>query len=124
MLFRSTVDDGQFELSGDTSCLMIGTLSSYEEMCSYFGRDRLSPVYIEVPDRLRLLRAIEREELQRNPNYQELCRRYLADEEDFTEETLTRLGIETRFQNISLDRCLTEIQQKLFWRNRHGRRKN
>ena len=119
-----TVDDGQFELSGDTSCLMIGTLSSYEEMCSYFGRDRLSPVYIEVPDRLRLLRAIEREELQRNPNYQELCRRYLADEEDFTEETLTRLGIEIRFQNISLDRCLTEIQQKLFWRNRHGRRKN
>ncbi len=114
----------EFELSGDTSCLMIGTLSSYEEMCSYFGRDRLSPVYIEVPDRLRLLRAIEREELQRNPNYQELCRRYLADEEDFTEETLTRLGIETRFQNISLDRCLTEIQQKLFWRNRHGRRKN
>mgnify|MGYP000231843473 CR=1 FL=1 len=37
-----TVDDGQFNVADDESCLMIGTLESYEKMCTYFesGKDR------------------------------------------------------------------------------------
>ena len=29
-----TVDDGQFDVADDESCLMIGTLESYEKMCT------------------------------------------------------------------------------------------
>lgn len=108
-----TMDDGQFDLSGETSCLMIGTLESYEKMVEYFGQQTLIPLYIEVPDGQRLLRSLEREEQQKNPNYRELCRRYLADEEDFSEENLRRLHIERRFQNLDLDRCLEEILEEI-----------
>lgn len=104
-----TVDDGQFDLQGGSSYLMIGTLESYEKMVEYFGRAALVPLYIEVPDGRRLLRSLEREEHQKNPNYRELCRRYLADEADFSEENLARLQIHKRFQNQELERCLLEI---------------
>ena len=78
-----TVDDGQFDVADDESCLMIGTLESYEKMCAYFEAGKMVPVYIEVPDGIRLLRAVKREENQKKPNYREVCRRYLADEKDF-----------------------------------------
>ena len=94
-----TVDDGQFDVADDESCLMIGTLESYEKMCAYFEVGKMVPVYIEVPDGIRLLRAVKREENQKKPNYREVCRRYLADEKDFSEENLERLGITKRYQN-------------------------
>lgn len=104
-----TLDDGQFTTDGDCRLLMIGTLESYEKMCLYFGWESMVPIYIEVPDGVRLKRAVERENGQRNPNYREVCRRYLADEEDFSEEKLKRLRIEKKFRNLELDQCLEEI---------------
>lgn len=108
-----TVDDGQFDLHREYSYLMIGTLEAYEKMCTYFGRQALVPLYIEVPDGLRLLRAVEREKVQKHPNYREVCRRYLADEADFSEENLMRLQIRKRFCNLDLDQCLEEILQEI-----------
>lgn len=108
-----TVDDGQFELHGEVSYLMIGTLESYEKMCLYFGKEALVPLYIEVPDGLRLMRAVERENVQINPNYREVCRRYLADEKDFSEENLDRLHIKKRFRNLDLKKCLEEILKEI-----------
>ena len=64
-----TMDDGQFDIHGEGDCLMIGTLESYEKMCRYYGNGALVPVYIEVPDGIRLLRAVKREGKQKNPNY-------------------------------------------------------
>lgn len=108
-----TVNDTQFDLQGNNSYLMIGTLESYEKMCLYFGKNILVPVYMEVPDGLRLQRAVEREEIQKFPNYREVCRRYLADEEDFSEENLKRLRIEKRFLNLNLDQCMEEILKEI-----------
>ncbi|MEY8395790.1 guanylate kinase [Lachnospiraceae bacterium 45-P1] len=108
-----TVNDTQFDLRGNNSYLMIGTLESYEKMCLYFGKNILVPIYMEVPDGLRLKRAVEREETQRFPNYREVCRRYLADEEDFSEENLKRLQIEKRFLNLNLSQCLEEILKEI-----------
>jgi len=104
-----TMDDGQFDLGGEQNYLMIGTLESYEKMCLYFGPSLLIPIYIEVPDGVRLHRAVAREDKQKKPNYREVCRRYLADEKDFAEENLERLKIETRFCNLDLEQCLKEI---------------
>ena len=108
-----TVDDGQFDVADDESCLMIGTLESYEKMCAYFEAGQMVPVYIEVPDGIRLLRAVKREENQKKPNYREVCRRYLADEKDFSEENLERLGITKRYQNTDMEMCLEEILRDL-----------
>lgn len=108
-----TVDDGQFDVADDESCLMIGTLESYEKMCAYFEAGKMVPVYIEVPDGIRLLRAVKREENQKKPNYREVCRRYLADEKDFLEENLERLGITKRYQNTDMEMCVEEILRDL-----------
>lgn len=104
-----TVDDGQIDLAGRNGYLMIGTLESYEKTRAYFGEDRLFPVYVEVEEGERLLRAVEREKTQKIPRYKELCRRFLADEEDFKEENLARCGIYRRFCNQELETCLDEI---------------
>ena len=109
----STVDDGQFDVADDESCLMIGTLESYEKMCAYFEAGKMVPVYIEVPDGIRLLRAVKREENQKKPNYREVCRRYLADEKDFSEENLERLGVTKRYQNTDMEICVEEILRDL-----------
>ena len=104
-----TVDDGQIDVNSDDSYLMIGTLESYEKTRNYYGAGIMVPIYIEVEDRKRLLRALEREDKQKEPKYAELCRRYLADEEDFKEDNLARCGIERRFLNDDLEMCLRDI---------------
>ena len=75
----------------------------------YFGKEKLVPIYIEVEDGLRLTRALSREREQREPKYKELCRRFLADAEDFSEEKLAHAEIETRYENVDIEMCLQEI---------------
>ena len=104
-----TVDDGQIDVNSDDSYLMIGTLESYEKTRNYYGAGIMVPIYIEVEDGKRLLRALEREDKQKEPKYAELCRRYLAEEEDFKEDNLARCGIERRFLNDDLEMCLRDI---------------
>lgn len=104
-----TADDGQIDLE-KKNYLGIGTLESYENMKNYFGQEMLCPVYIQVEDGERLKRAIRREELQKEPKYAEMCRRFLADTEDFSEENLRRAGIKIRFENKELENCIKEIK--------------
>lgn len=103
-----TADDGQICLA-ESDYLMIGTLEAYEQIRDYFGTDKVCPVYVEVDDGLRLQRALDRERAQDQPKYAEMCRRFLADEEDFSEENLKRAGITKRFQNTDLDQVTQEI---------------
>ena len=104
-----TADDGQISLETH-DYLVIGTLVSYQALREYFGEEKMAPVYIEVEDGLRLARAVERERRQAEPKYAELCRRFLADAEDFSEENLARAGISRRFVNNDLDECRSEIE--------------
>lgn len=103
-----TADDGQVDLS-KYSYLVIGTLVSYQEMCKYFGKENMIPLYVEVEDGLRLSRALERERQQAAPKYAEMCRRFLADSEDFSEKNLQDAGITKRFQNLDFQKCVSEI---------------
>lgn len=103
-----TVDDGQIQDS--LNYLMIGTLEAYEKLQKYFGTDRLLPVLIELDDGIRLQRALNRELAQANPMYAEMCRRFLADSEDFSQEKIEKAGIVRRFVNDELERCLREIR--------------
>lgn len=111
-----TVNDGQIDLKNH-SYLMINTLAGFEMIRSYYkeaaleakGEDVVIPIYIEADPKDRLIRYINRESLQKNPNYKEVCRRFLADEEDFAEEELARLGITKRYFNQDLEECCNEI---------------
>ncbi len=103
-----TADDGQIDLStGDY--MMITTLGGYENIRNCFGADNVIPIYTDIDNYTRLHRAVERENKQKVPNFSEVCRRYLADEEDFRESELERLGVTKRFINDDLNRCLEEI---------------
>lgn len=105
-----TADDGQIDLSA-ADYLLIGTLVSYQALREYFGGEAIVPVYLEVEDGLRLARALERERRQEKPKYAEMCRRFLADEEDFSEENLIKSGITERFGNEDFTECLNKIQR-------------
>ena len=104
-----TVDDGQIDLDGQKRYLLIGTLESYLKIRSYFGEKVVVPIYIEVEDGERLKRAIARECQQEKPKYEEMCRRFLADAADFSEEKLKEAGIDTRFSNENLEDTLRNI---------------
>ena len=105
-----TADDGQIDLSA-ADYLLIGTLVSYQALREYFGEEAIVPVYLEVEDGLRLARALARERRQEKPKYAEMCRRFLADEEDFSEENLIKSGITERFGNEDFTECLNKIQR-------------
>ena len=95
------------------NCIGIGTLESYVKIKEHFG-EAVVPIYIEVEDGLRLARAVERERLQTNPKYAELCRRFLADSSDFSEEKLKEAGICRRFSNEGkIEECIDEIKMEM-----------
>ena len=103
-----TVDDGQIDLE-TSNYLYIGTLESYEQMRDYYGEDVVVPIYIEVEQGERLRRAVLREIEQSEPKYEELCRRFLADEKDFREEEIKRLGIEKKYENLEYKKTAEQI---------------
>ena len=107
-----TLDDGQINIA-ENNYIMIGTLESYVKTREYFGADALIPVYVTVETGERLTRALNREKLQQNPKYSEMCRRFLADETDFSAENLDRCEIKRSFDNKVLDECFAQIKQMI-----------
>ena len=105
------VDDGQIDFSGARDSVIIGTLESYQKIRDFFGKEHVVPIYVYVEDGLRLSRALERERQQENPGYAEMCRRFLADTEDFSEEKIAAAGITRKFQNVDLEECVEEIAE-------------
>ncbi len=105
-----TVDDASVD-TGRFSYLMIGTLESYVKIRDYYGKEKLLPMMIETDDGDRLQRALNRERAQEQPKYSEMCRRFLADEQDFSEEKKKEAGIDFSFQNDDLRVCLSQMRQ-------------
>lgn len=102
------IDDGELRWDGQ-DYIMIGTPEAYLKMKDYFGEDKMLPVMIELDDGVRLERALSREREQKHPRYEEMCRRFLVDSEDFSEEKIQAAGIFRRFKNDDLENCLAEI---------------
>lgn len=93
--------------------LVIGVLESYVSTKNYFGADRVIPIYIDLDDGIRLQRALNREMSQENPKYKELCRRFIADDEDFSEQKLKEAGITKHYINNNLKECIHQIETDL-----------
>jgi len=116
--FYFTVDDGKIDLEKD-DYLVIGTVESFVKIRDYYGSDKVMPIYIEVDDGLRLSRALDRERQQAQPKYEEMCRRFLADQQDFSEENLKAAKITTLFNNDE-DSQNTSEKIAQFIKNRRG----
>lgn len=96
--------------TGRQDYLALGTLEAYISYRDHFGKSGVIPVYVEVDDDIRLIRAVERERRQQHPDYKELCRRFLADEEDFSPDKLKAEGIEKIFYNNGeTEECYSKI---------------
>ena len=74
----------------DTDRLLITTLEGARALMDCYGPGHVRVVYLHVDDRTRLLRYIDRESRQARPDYAEVCRRFLADQTDFSEEQLAQ----------------------------------
>ncbi len=109
---NATANDSEIDLEKN-NYLVVGTLESYLNTRKYFGADNVVCVYIDLDDGERLTRAIEREKRQKEPKYNELCRRFLADANDFAPEKLAAAGVTKAFDNSSLDECVREIEEFL-----------
>ena len=55
-------------------------IDAVNQMLSNTNEIEVYPVYVHVPDKVRLLRALNREE---DPNVKEIVRRFFSDEEDY-----------------------------------------
>ena len=73
-------------------------------------KDVVVRIYIELDDGVRLSRALGRERKQEEPKYEEMCRRFLADQEDFSEDNLKAAEITNRFSNENLEECVGKIK--------------
>lgn len=105
----ATVHDDRIDLEHG-NYLMIGTLQSFCKVKEYFGTDIVLPIMIECDDGVRLQRALDREKAQDEPKYEELCRRFLADAADFSEEHQSEAGIGQVFVNQELESCFAQIK--------------
>ena len=110
--YYSTIDDGQINLEKN-NYIAIVTLEAYNNFKEYFGIENVYPIYINIEDQVRLERALAREKSQINPNYNELCRRFLADSIDFSAENLAQAGISKEYINIDLNQCIKNIKSDI-----------
>ena len=76
----------RFDLDADR--LLITTLEGASALMDCYGFQAVRVVYLSLDDHTRLLRCIQREEEQSHPDYTEVCRRFLADQEDFSPQKL------------------------------------
>lgn len=90
--------------------IMIATPEAYEKIEHRYGRGVVQGIYITLDSGERLQRALNRERKQEEPRYKEMCRRFIADEEDFSEEKMRKLQSVTTFENNNLEKCLQEIK--------------
>ena len=100
-----TADDGQIDLS-EGSYIVIGTLESYIKLKDHFGDEAVVPLLINVE-------ALIRERAQDEPRYAEMCRRFLADAEDFSDENIHKAGITKIFDNINEDECYEKLVREI-----------
>ncbi len=105
-----TVEDAQMNLEQE-NYLLIGTLEAYVSIVKYFGQEKVVPIMITLDDGVRLERALCREREQKQPKYEEMCRRFLADSEDYSKEKLEAAGVEHMFENNVLEDTVLEISE-------------
>lgn len=93
--------------------ITINTLVGYDQFVSYYGNEATLPILLQMNDGIRLQRALDRERIQAKPKYEEMCRRFLADAEDFSLENIQKRNINSD-NIIDNSGTLEETIQKVY----------
>lgn len=108
----------RFEVEPGRDYILITTLEGALSLSEAYGADMVQIVYLTLDDKTRLLRCIDREAKQATPDYEEVCRRFIADQKDFSDEHLRALpNLHPIDTARSLPDCLAQWQ-KLYERSR------
>ncbi len=90
------------------------TLEGLDQFVKFYGLENIISLLIKVDDGVRLQRALDREKREESPKYQELCRRFLADSRDFSEENISKRPITSIINNNgNLDNTMEEVEKVL-----------
>ena len=90
------------------------TLEGLDQFVKFYGIENIISLLVTIDDGIRLQRALDRERREENPKYQELCRRFLADSLDFSEENINKRHITSIINNGSnLDNTMKEVEKVL-----------
>lgn len=87
----ATVRDNEFNLDGDNDYITIGTLVSMNSLLEHIPPYKIIPIHVRCSAVERLRRAVERENKSDHPDFKEVCRRFLSDEEDYSDDKLLNL---------------------------------
>lgn len=99
----------KFDVDENMDYILITTLEGVHGITRHYGSKMVHVVYMDIDDKERLLRCIHRESEQKNPDYLEICRRYIADHEDFSDEQLSKFkNFHTINSELSLDACVKQ----------------
>ena len=99
---------------GNNNYIGSNTLKGLDQFVKFYGMENIISLLIKVDDGIRLQRALDREKMEENPKYQELCRRFLADSIDFSEENINKRPITSIINNnSSLDNTMEEVEKVL-----------
>ncbi len=77
----------------------LNTLEGLDQYLKFYNKEDIISFYIHVDEEVRLERALEREKREEKPKYKELCRRFLADCEDFSQENIRKRPITACIDN-------------------------
>ena len=104
----SSIDLDNYNYVGDN------TLEGLDQFVKFYGIENIISILIKVDDGIRLQRALDREKREKDPKYQELCRRFLADSIDFSKKNISKIPITSIiYNNSSLDNTMQEVEKVL-----------
>ena len=89
--------------------ISISTPEGVQHLAEHYSPAIIRVIYLMTGDRERLERCIERESLQLSPDYAEVCRRFLADQKDFSDELIAKLP---NVYRIHTDRNIEECMKR------------
>lgn len=93
--------------------IILNTLEGFDQFKKYYG-DNVISILINTDDGLRLERALNREKKEKVPKYKEMCRRFLADCEDFSKENIEKRKIDAVVDNNgTIEQTVEEINRVL-----------
>ncbi len=101
----------EIDISQNTDYIMIGTPDVVDKLYEHYSADDISVIWLDMDDGERLKRCINREAQQKNPNYSEVCRRFLADEADFRPERMEKYsGMRKVDSSVDIDIVVSETE--------------
>lgn len=106
------VNDGQIDINSDKKYIVISTLEGAKKLKDIYKND-VFIFHIWVNDETRILRAFARE-MNTNQDYIEMCRRFVSDNKDFSQERFVELGIaDNKIINDSIPNCVESLLKLL-----------